>query len=53
MSLVQQHVRGLTDHALDRAQQIPGLQVYGPRSGVPRSPLIAFNVRGLDPRAVA
>ena len=38
---------------LDRAQQIPGLQVYGPRPGVPRSPLMAFNVRGLNPRAVA
>ncbi|MGH3482803.1 MAG: aminotransferase class V-fold PLP-dependent enzyme, partial [Nocardioidaceae bacterium] len=53
MSLVQQHVRGLTDHALDRAQKVPGLQVYGPRHGVPRSPLMAFNVRRLDPRAVA
>ena len=53
MSLVQQHVRGLTDDALDRAQKIPGLQVYGPRPGVPRSPLMAFNIRGLDPRAVA
>ena len=53
MNLVQQHVRGLTDHALDRAQNIPGLQVYGPRPGVPRSPLMAFNVHGLDPRAVA
>ena len=53
MSLVQQHVRGLTDDAIDRAQKIPGLHVYGPRPGVPRSPLMAFNVRGLDPRAVA
>ncbi len=53
MSLVQQHVRGLTDHALDRAQKIPGLHVYGPRPGVPRSPLMAFNIRRLDPRVVA
>ena len=53
MTLVQHHVRGLTDHALDRAQQIPGLQLYGPPPGHPRSPLMAFNVHGLDPRAVA
>ena len=53
MSLVQRHVRGLTDHALVRAQKIPELQVYGPRPGVPRSPLMAFNIRRLDPRAVA
>ena len=53
MRLVQEHVRGLTDHALDRAQKVPGLKVYGPRPGEPRSPLMAFNVRGLDPRAIA
>jgi cysteine desulfurase/selenocysteine lyase len=53
MGVVKRHVGSLTDGALDRAQQIPGLQVYGPPLGVPRSPLMAFNVRGLDPRAVA
>ena len=53
MTLVQHHVRDLTDHALDRAQQIPGLHLYGPPPGTPRSPLMAFNIHGLDPRAVA
>ena len=53
MSMVQQHVRGLTDAALGRAQDIPGLTVYGPGPGVPRSPLMAFNVSGMDPRAIA
>ena len=49
MSLVQQHVRGLTDHALERAQRIPGLQVYGPRPGVPRSPLMLERPRARPP----
>ena len=53
MTLVQHHVRDLTDHALDRAHNIPGLHLYGPPPGLPRSPLMAFNIHGLDPRAVA
>ena len=53
MALVHRHVRGLTDHAIERAQAIPGVRVYGPGAGVPRSPLLAFSVSGLDPRAVA
>ena len=53
MALVQHHVRGLTDHALDRAHRSPGYTIYGPPPGHPRSPLMAFNVHGLDPRAVA
>ncbi len=35
------------------AQIIPGLQIYGPGPGIARSPLLAFNVRGQDPRAIA
>ncbi len=53
MDLVQRHVRGLTDAALDRIRAIPGIRVYGPGPGVPRSPLLAFTIRGHDPRAVA
>jgi cysteine desulfurase / selenocysteine lyase len=53
MDLVQQHVRRLTDHALERARTIPGVHVYGPPPGVPRSPLLAFTVAGWDPMAVA
>jgi cysteine desulfurase/selenocysteine lyase len=53
MSLVQAHVRDLTDVALDRVRQLPGVRVYGPGPGVRRSPLVAFNVANRDPRAVA
>jgi cysteine desulfurase / selenocysteine lyase len=53
MGMVQDHVRGLTDRALARAASIPGARVFGPRLGVPRSPLVAFTVAGMDPREVA
>jgi cysteine desulfurase/selenocysteine lyase len=53
MGLIQRHVRALTDAALVRAQGLPGVRVYGPGPGVPRSPLLAFSITGLDARAVA
>jgi cysteine desulfurase/selenocysteine lyase len=53
MTLVSSHVRSLTDSALGRALAIPGVRVYGPGPGVPRSPLVAFTVRGRDPRQIA
>jgi len=53
MTLVSSHVRSLTDRALRRVQALPGVRVYGPAPGVARSPLIAFTVRGRDPRGVA
>jgi cysteine desulfurase / selenocysteine lyase len=53
MGLVHDHVHALTDRAMERAEEIPGLRVYGPPRGVPRSPLLAFTVTGTDPRALA
>jgi cysteine desulfurase/selenocysteine lyase len=53
MTLVHEHVRGLTDAALGRVRSLPGLQVYGPGPGVERSPLIGFTVRGHDPGDIA
>jgi cysteine desulfurase / selenocysteine lyase len=53
MGVIQRHVRCLTDTALGRAQAIPGLRVFGPGLGVPRSPLVAFTVSGRDPMAIA
>ncbi len=53
MHLVHRHVRDLTDRALERARDIPGVTVYGPGPGTERSPLVAFSVSGQDPRATA
>ena len=53
MNLVARHIRLVTERALEAAQAIPELTVYGPAAGVPRSPLLAFNVAGMDPMRVA
>ena len=52
MGLVHDHVHALTDRALARAEEIPGLRVWA-APGVPRSPLLAFTVTGTDPRGLA
>jgi cysteine desulfurase/selenocysteine lyase len=53
MDVVARHVSAMTERALRAAQDIPGLTVYGPAPGTPRSPLLAFNVAGTDPVHVA
>jgi cysteine desulfurase/selenocysteine lyase len=53
MNLVAQHTRALTEQAVHAAHDITGLTVYGPAAGRPRSPLLAFNVAGVDPMHIA
>ncbi len=53
MDLVAQHTMALTEQAMAAAQEIPGLAVYGPGPATPRSPLLAFNVNGIDPMRIA
>ena len=53
MDLVAQHTRVVTEQALRRLYEIAGLTVYGPALGMPRSPLLAFNVAGTDPLWIA
>ncbi|HEY7009679.1 MAG TPA: aminotransferase class V-fold PLP-dependent enzyme [Jatrophihabitantaceae bacterium] len=53
MGRVATHVAGVTTRALEAALSIPGLTVYGPPLGVPRAPLVAFNVAGCDPMRLA
>jgi cysteine desulfurase / selenocysteine lyase len=45
--------RRLTAHALERLGGIHGLIVYGPKDAARRSALVAFNVQGHDPMALA
>jgi cysteine desulfurase / selenocysteine lyase len=45
--------RRLTAHALDRLAAIPGITIYGPRDATRRTALVAFNVQGRDPMALA
>lgn len=53
MDRVARHTRGVTEQALRAVHEIPGLRVYGPPQGVPRAPLVAFNVPGVDPMWIA
>ena len=43
----------LTARALDGLGAIPGITIYGPRDAAARTSLVAFNVAGHDPVAVA
>jgi len=45
--------RRLTAHALERLATLPGLTIYGPRDAARRSSLVAFNVAGRSPMALA
>ena len=53
MDLVAQHTAAVTAQAVHAVQDVPGLTVYGPPVGTPRSPLVAFTVDGVDPRRIA
>jgi cysteine desulfurase/selenocysteine lyase len=53
MDLVARHTSSVTAQALRAAHEIAGLKVYGPPQGVPRAPLVAFNVPGIDPMWIA
>jgi cysteine desulfurase/selenocysteine lyase len=53
MERVTEHERTLTLQALDGLAAIPGVTVYGPRSGVDRGAVVAFSVGGLHPHDVA
>jgi len=53
MRLIAAHTRAMTERALLAVHDIPGITVYGPPPGTPRSPLVAFNVAGVDPTRIA
>jgi cysteine desulfurase/selenocysteine lyase len=43
VAAINAHGTGLTDYALERLQELPGLRVFGPGSG-PRGSLVAFTL---------
>jgi cysteine desulfurase/selenocysteine lyase len=53
MQRVGRHTATLTAHALLALQDIDGLTLYGPPACAPRAPVVAFNIAGLSPFAVA
>ena len=53
MGRVTEWSRRLTAHALERLSAIPGITIYGPLDAAQRTALVAFNVQGRDPMALA
>jgi len=53
MSAIGEHTAALTARAMAALAGIDGLTIYGPAAGGPRTSLVAFNVRGMSPFAVA
>jgi cysteine desulfurase/selenocysteine lyase len=53
MDGVGRHTTGLTARALRALGAIDGLTVYGPATADRRTPLVAFNIAGRSPFAVA
>ncbi len=53
MALVNRHTRMLTAFALEELRGVDGITVYGPRDACERSPLVAFNVEGINPMDLA
>jgi cysteine desulfurase/selenocysteine lyase len=53
MGKIHDHVEQLTAIAHEGIARLPGVVVYGPPDPRRRSPLVAFNVRGMDPVAIA
>ena len=47
------HSATLTDTAMAGLSTVPGIRIYGPPLGTPRAPLVAFNVAGRSPFALA
>lgn len=53
MTSVGAHTRSLTSLALSSLRSVDSLTIYGPPSAAERTPLVAFNVDGLDAFSVA
>lgn len=53
MRRVGDHTAAVTAHAHECLLAVDGVTVHGPPLGEPRTPLVAFNVAGVDPVAVA
>ncbi len=49
MARVSRHTSAVTDQARRLLSRVDGLTVYGPGAGQARSPLLSFNVSGIDP----
>jgi cysteine desulfurase/selenocysteine lyase len=53
MNRISDYTRTLTGRAFESLARIPGLRIYGPPDSRRRTSLVAFNIAGRDPMALA
>jgi cysteine desulfurase / selenocysteine lyase len=53
MDAVRAHETDLTEYAMERLAEVPGLSIYGPPIGEPRGALASFALEGVHPHDVA
>jgi cysteine desulfurase/selenocysteine lyase len=53
MNRIADYTQTLAEHAYESLARIPGLRIYGPTDPHRRTSLVAFNVAGWDPMALA
>lgn len=53
MQAIQEYEMTLLPRLLHGLEEIPGVRIHGPPAGAPRTPTIAFTLRGSTPREVA
>jgi cysteine desulfurase / selenocysteine lyase len=53
MGAVREHEQAITEYALGRLSQIPGLRIIGPADNVDRGATISFTLPGIHPHDVA
>jgi cysteine desulfurase / selenocysteine lyase len=53
MNRISDYTRTLTARAFESLARIPGLRIYGPKDPCRRTSLVAFNIAGRDPMALA
>jgi cysteine desulfurase/selenocysteine lyase len=53
MDSVLEHERGITDYALNRVTEVPGLRVFGPARGAERIGPVSFELEGIHAHDVS
>jgi cysteine desulfurase/selenocysteine lyase len=53
MESVREHEREITDHALERLDEVPGLRVFGPPRGPERIGPVSFEIEGIHAHDVS
>lgn len=52
MDVIEQHDRALTKRFMQALEQIPGIDIYGPRDPAQRMAVVSFNVGSIDPNEI-